>query len=44
MTKDRSLAAHFEQTVALTDRGLEILSADEDDAARGRLLKEQPYA
>lgn len=44
VTKDRSLAAHFEQTVALTDRGLEILSADEDDAARGRLAKEQPYA
>jgi methionyl aminopeptidase len=44
VTKDRSLTAHFEQTVALTDRGLEILSADEDDAARGRLAKEQPYA
>jgi methionyl aminopeptidase len=44
VTKDRSLAAHFEQTVALTDRGIEILSADEDDAARGRLAKEQPYA
>jgi methionyl aminopeptidase len=44
VTKDRSLAAHFEQTVALTDRGVEILSADADDAGRGRLAKEQPYA
>jgi len=44
MTKDRSLAAHYEQTVALTDRGVEILSADEGEASRGHLLKEQPYA
>ncbi len=44
VTKDRSLAAHYEETVALTDRGLEILSADVSDAPRGRNLKEQPYA
>jgi methionyl aminopeptidase len=44
ITKDRSLAAHYEQTVALTDRGVEILSVDEEEASRGHLLKEQPYA
>jgi methionyl aminopeptidase len=44
ITKDRNLAAHYEQTVALTDRGLEILSADEGEASRGHGLKEQPYA
>ena len=44
VTKDRSLAAHFEQTVALTDRGLEILSADEDKASLGPGLKEQAHA
>lgn len=44
ITKDRSLAAHYEQTVALTDRGVEILSVDEEEASRGYLLKEQPYA
>lgn len=43
VTKDRSLAAHYEQTVALTNRGVEILSVD-DEASRGNLLKEQPYA
>lgn len=44
VTKDRSLAAHFEQTVALTGRGLEILSADEGEASLGRGLKEQAHA
>jgi methionyl aminopeptidase len=44
VTKDRSLAAHFEQTVALTDRGAEVLSAEDRDAFRRHFLKEQPYA
>jgi len=44
VTKDRSLAAHHEETVALTDRGVEILSAEENGAPRGRNIKEQPYA
>jgi methionyl aminopeptidase len=44
VTKDGSLAAHFEQTVALTDRGVEILSADDEADARDGRAKEQPYA
>jgi len=28
VTRDRSLSAHFEHTVALTDSGVEILSLD----------------
>jgi methionyl aminopeptidase len=44
VTKDGSLAAHFEQTVALTDRGVEILSADDGPATRDGRTKEQPYA
>jgi methionyl aminopeptidase len=31
VTKDRSLSAHFEHTVALTDRGVEILSLCEEE-------------
>jgi len=31
VTKDRSLSAHFEHTVALTDRGVEILSLREEE-------------
>ncbi len=30
VTKDRSLAAHFEHTVAITDQGVEILTMDPD--------------
>ena len=46
VTRDRGLAAHFEQTVALTERGTEILSADGDDApaARDVRAKEQAHA
>ncbi|MDH7576132.1 MAG: type I methionyl aminopeptidase, partial [Candidatus Saccharicenans sp.] len=29
VTRDRSLSAHYEHTVALTDRGVEILSLDQ---------------
>jgi methionyl aminopeptidase len=36
VTKDKSLAAHFEHTVALTEEGTEILSVvrNQDPAAR----------
>jgi len=34
VTRDRSLAAHFEHTVAMTAGGAEILSLREEDAAR----------
>ena len=31
VTKDRSLAAHFEHTVAITERGADILTHEGDD-------------
>ena len=43
VTKDRSLSAHFEETVALTDRGAEILSRV-GSPAEGKAAKELPYA
>jgi methionyl aminopeptidase len=44
VTKDRSLAAHFEETVAVTDRGAEILSAEEGSGTPVGSWKEQPHA
>jgi len=44
VTRDHSLAAHFEQTVALTGLGVEILSADETGDFRGLVSKEQSHA
>jgi methionyl aminopeptidase len=46
VTRDRSLSAHFEHTVALTENGPEILSARRPDAAPPRTipLKESPHA
>jgi len=46
VTRDRSLSAHFEHTVAMTENGPEILSARTPDAARPRTspLKESPHA
>jgi len=46
VTRDRSLAAHFEHTVAMTEAGPEILSARTPAEARPRtaLLKESPHA
>ena len=35
VTKDRSLSAHYENTVALTQNGVEILSLPEDENNRG---------
>ncbi len=43
VTRDRSLAAHYEETVALTERGAEILSGPDLDAGPS-LSKEQPHA
>jgi methionyl aminopeptidase len=43
VTKDRRLAAHFEETVALTDRGAEVLSRVGTAAAESA-VKELPYA
>jgi methionyl aminopeptidase len=43
VTKDRRLAAHFEETVALTDRGAEVLSRI-GTAVPESAAKEQPYA
>jgi methionyl aminopeptidase len=44
VTRDRSLAAHFEETVAVTERGAEILSAEDASGAIGSSWKEQPHA
>jgi methionyl aminopeptidase len=46
VTRDRSLSAHYEHTIALTEEGPEILSARPGEAglARAAALKERPYA
>jgi len=46
VTRDRSLAAHFEHTVAMTENGPEILSSRAGAAGRPRipLIKEGPHA
>jgi methionyl aminopeptidase len=44
ITKDRSLAAHYEETVALTARGAEILTAEDGPGTTEALGKEQPHA
>ncbi len=46
VTRDRTLAAHFEHTVALTENGPEILSARPAEAGAPQpvLLKESPHA
>jgi len=43
-TRDHSLAAHFEHTVAVTAYGLEILSLPIPTDAPGRRLEEKPHA
>ena len=35
MTKDGSLAAHFEHTIAITETGPEVLTGKNGGAARG---------
>ena len=46
VTRDRGLSAHYEHTVAMTEKGPESLSARTPDAARPRtsLHKETPHA
>jgi methionyl aminopeptidase len=46
VTKDRSLSAHYEHTVALTESGPEVLSLRAKDAGEARALaeKERPHA
>ena len=47
VTKDRSLSAHYEHTVALTDNGPEVLTAPEDDDGAFRSApekEESPHA
>ncbi len=44
VTKDRSLAAHFEHTVALTARGVEILTLREGEKARAVTHEVDRYA
>jgi methionyl aminopeptidase len=47
VTKDRSLAAHYEETVALTEAGPEILSRSDGASAPAAVAagtKEQPHA
>lgn len=42
VTKDRSLSAHYEHTIALTKNGVEILSLPEDDN-NPECVKESPH-
>ena len=44
VTRDRSLAAHYEETVAVTERGAEILSAEDGAGRPAETGKEQPHA
>jgi methionyl aminopeptidase len=46
VTKDGSLSAHFEQTAALTERGVEVLTAEAavPAASADRRAKEQTHA
>jgi len=44
VTRDRSLAAHYEETVAVTEHGTEIMSAEDGSGTSGQSWKEQPHA
>jgi methionyl aminopeptidase len=44
ITKDRSLSAHYEHTVAITEKGPEILSLSDEDKKNTLYLKENRYA
>lgn len=44
VTKDRSLAAHFEHTVAMTENGPLILSSPEEEEKSPLCLKDNQYA
>ena len=44
VTRDRSLAAHFEHTVAVTSRGIDILSLREGESRAARTAREEQHA
>ena len=44
VTQDRSLSAHYEHTVALTQNGVEILSLLDEEKEPLSYLKENTYA
>jgi len=44
ITKDRSLSAHYEHTVAITQKGPEILSLSDEETKNAPYLKENQYA
>jgi methionyl aminopeptidase len=44
ITKDRSLSAHYEHTVAITEKGPEILSLSDEDKKNALYMKENQYA
>ncbi|NIO49142.1 MAG: type I methionyl aminopeptidase [Candidatus Aminicenantes bacterium] len=44
ITRDRSLSAHYEHTVAITEKGPEILSLSDEEKKNAPYLKENHYA
>ncbi len=44
ITRDRSLSAHYEHTVAITQKGPEILSLSDEEKKNAPYLKENQYA
>ena len=44
VTRDRSLSAHYEHTVAITQKGPEILSLLDKEKKSAPYLKENQYA
>ena len=44
ITRDRSLSAHYEHTVAITEKGPEILSLSDEEKKNTPYLKENRYA
>ncbi len=44
ITRDGSLAAHYEHTVAITEKGPEILSLSDEEKKKAPYLKENQYA
>ncbi len=44
VTRDRSLSAHFEHTVAITQKGPEILSMSDEEKKNAPYFKENQYA
>jgi methionyl aminopeptidase len=44
ITRDRSLSAHYEHTVVITQKGPEILSLPDEEKKNAAYLKENQYA